>query len=176
VYDVGTGADTTYNYDTTSGQLTHRDFPTVSSHWIRTAYSYDAAGRLEYETVTNESGGTTDLYKTPVAATFSRRTARRLKPPLPPAGEYVREVQRTEQTYSGGWVNDNRLTYCSGDFQSPNRSAAKAAATGGCSTSSARIGAGGRGSASTTSRRPTTRTATGRRTPRTSPAAPRTTA
>jgi YD repeat-containing protein len=50
--------------------MTHRDFPTVSSHWIRTAYSYDAAGRLEYETVTNENGGTTDLYKTPVAATL----------------------------------------------------------------------------------------------------------
>jgi YD repeat-containing protein len=70
VYDAGTGADTTYTYDTTTGQLTHRDFPTVSSHWIRTAYSYDAAGRLEYETVTNENGGTTDLYKTPVAATL----------------------------------------------------------------------------------------------------------
>jgi hypothetical protein len=81
VYDAGTGADTTYSYDTTSGQLTQRDFPTVSSRWIRTAYSYDAARRLEFGGTGALAGGrsvgggacsmdcgTTDLYKTPVAA------------------------------------------------------------------------------------------------------------
>jgi YD repeat-containing protein len=31
-------------------RLTRRDFPTVSSQNVRTAYSYDSAGRLEYET------------------------------------------------------------------------------------------------------------------------------
>jgi len=51
----------------TSGKLTRRDFPTNSSQNIRTAYSYDSAGRLEYETVTREAGGTTNLNKTQYA-------------------------------------------------------------------------------------------------------------
>jgi hypothetical protein len=51
VYDAGTPADTTYTYDTTTGEPLHRDFPAAAAHWIRTAYSYDSAGRLEYQTV-----------------------------------------------------------------------------------------------------------------------------
>jgi YD repeat-containing protein len=98
VYDAGTPADTTYTYDTTTGELLHRDFPTVASHWIRTAYSYDSAGRLEYQTVTNENGGTTNLYRTQYGYSY-------------PSGQYVQQTVRTEQTYSGGWVDDNRVTY-----------------------------------------------------------------
>jgi YD repeat-containing protein len=98
VYDAGTPADTTYTYDTTSGELLQRDFPTVAAHWIRTAYSYDSAGRLEYQTVTNENGGTTNLNRTQYGYSY-------------PSGQYVQQTVRTEQTYSGGWVDDNRVTY-----------------------------------------------------------------
>ena len=60
VYDAGNAADTDYTYNTTSGQLTQRNNPVVSSANIRTSYAYDAAGRLGNETVTREAGGTTN--------------------------------------------------------------------------------------------------------------------
>ena len=46
--------------------------------------------------MTKENGGTVNLYKTQYAYSY-------------PSGQYVQQTQRTEQTYSGGWVNDNRL-------------------------------------------------------------------
>jgi hypothetical protein len=96
VYDAGTPADTTYTYDTTTGELLRRDFPTNGGNHIRTTYSYDGAGRLEYETITREAMSTTNLYRTQYAYNWLT---------------YGNEVVRTEQTYSGGWVNDNELTY-----------------------------------------------------------------
>jgi len=87
IYDNGTAEDTDYTYSTTSGKLTQRDFPTVSSQNIRTSYSYDSAGRLQYETVTKETGSTTNLYRTGYAYSYLT---------------YGRQVVRTEQDYSGG--------------------------------------------------------------------------
>ena len=101
VYDAGSSARTSYTYSSTSGKLTQRDFPTVSSQNIRTTYSYDSAGRLEYETITRESGGTTNLYKTQY--TYSWIAA---------ASGGGRQMERIEQVYSGGaWTNDNKVTY-----------------------------------------------------------------
>src|SRR5262249_41983441 len=97
IYDSGTGADTTYTYDTTTGQLLTRDFPTVSTHWIRTGYAYDSAGRLQYETVTKENGGHGGPYKT------------QYRHPVP-SGQEGGEGQRAEQALKPGWVNGNRLT------------------------------------------------------------------
>ncbi len=96
MYDAGSAADTDYTYNTTSGQLTQRNNPVVSSANVRTTYAYDAAGRLSGETVTREAGGTTNLYKTLYA--YSWLT-------------YGKQVIRTEQTYSGSWIDDNKLTY-----------------------------------------------------------------
>jgi YD repeat-containing protein len=48
VYDAGTASDTDYVYTTTTGRLTERHFPTVSSAYNKTAYSYDSYSRLEY--------------------------------------------------------------------------------------------------------------------------------
>ena len=68
---------------------------------MRTAYSYDGAGRLEYETVTREAGGTTNPYKTQYAYTW-----------IAAGSGGGRQLIRTEQAYSGGaWANDNKLTY-----------------------------------------------------------------
>jgi YD repeat-containing protein len=96
LYDGGTGAATTYGYDTTSGELLTRDFPVQSAQNIRTTYAYDAAGRLEYETITREGGGTTNLYRTQYG--YSNLS-------------YGQQTVRTEQAYSGSWVNEARLTY-----------------------------------------------------------------
>ena len=96
VYDAGTGAETSYSYHAGSGKLTQRDFPTESSQNIRTAYSYDTAGRLQYETLTREGGGSTNLSRTGYAYSIS---------------SYHRQVVRTEQTYSGGWNDSWRVTY-----------------------------------------------------------------
>ena len=96
IYDAGSSADTTYTYSTSAGRLTERAFPTVSSAYVKTAYSYDAYGRLEYETVTRESGGTTNLYKTQYA--YSRLS-------------FGIQLERVEQGYSGGWVNANKTQY-----------------------------------------------------------------
>ena len=96
VYDAGTGAETSYIYEETSGKLRHRNFPEESSQYIHTAYSYDTAGRLQYETLTREGGGTTNLSRTGYAYSVS---------------SYHRQVVRTEQTYSGGWNDSFRITY-----------------------------------------------------------------
>jgi len=54
-YALPTGAATSYTYNTTSGKLTQRNLPESGRQNIRTSYSYDRAGRLEYETVTREA-------------------------------------------------------------------------------------------------------------------------
>ena len=46
VYDAGSAEDTDYTYSTTSGKLTQRNNPVVSSANVRTTYAYDAAGCL----------------------------------------------------------------------------------------------------------------------------------
>jgi len=76
--------------------LTQRNYPVVSSANIRTSYSYDSAGRLQYETVTKETGSTTNLYRTGYAYSYLT---------------YGRQVVRTEQDYSGGWNDSWRVTY-----------------------------------------------------------------
>jgi len=97
VYDNGSSEDTAYTYSTTSGKLTQRDFPTVSSANVRTAYAYDSAGRLQYETVTRESGGSTNLYRTVYAYSYA---------------SYHRQVIRTEQEpLMAAWEDKNRVTY-----------------------------------------------------------------
>jgi hypothetical protein len=69
----------------------------VSSAYIKTAYSYDAYGRLEYETVTREAGGTTNLCQTQYA--YSRLA-------------FGTQLERIEQTYSGGaWANSYKTQY-----------------------------------------------------------------
>ena len=74
-----------------------RNFPTVSSENIRTSYSYDSAGRLEYETVTKETGSTTKLSRTQYSYSYL---------------SYGRQVVRTEQTdFVGTWVEVNHTTY-----------------------------------------------------------------
>ena len=69
---------------------------------IRTAYAYDTAGRLEYETYTRETGmGTTKLYRTVYAHSF-------------PSGTYHRQEVRTEQTWnaiSSQWDDSWKVTY-----------------------------------------------------------------
>ncbi len=60
VYENDIAADTTYTYSTSTGKLTRRDFPEESSRNIRTTYSYDSAGRLEYETVTQETASSSN--------------------------------------------------------------------------------------------------------------------
>ncbi|MCH7472226.1 hypothetical protein IIA79_04670 [bacterium] len=101
-YDAGSAEDTDYSYSTTSGKLTQRDFPTVSSNNIRTAYAYDTAGRLQYETYTRETGvGPTNLYRTVYAHSF-------------PSGTYHRQEVRTEQNWNGGasqWDDSWKATY-----------------------------------------------------------------
>jgi YD repeat-containing protein len=79
------------------GELTQRNFPTVSSANIRTTYSYDSAGRLQYETVTKETGSTTNMYKTGYSYSYL---------------SYGRQVVRTEQQYAvNNWQDSNRVTY-----------------------------------------------------------------
>jgi YD repeat-containing protein len=96
VFDAGSSADTIYTYSTSTGRLTERHFPTVSSQYVKTAYSYDAYGRLEYETVSREGGGTTNLYRTQYV--YSRIA-------------FGIQLERAEQTYSGGWVNADKTQY-----------------------------------------------------------------
>ncbi|UNM08208.1 MAG: RHS repeat protein [Planctomycetales bacterium] len=97
VYIAGTAESSTYAYDTTSGKETYRRFPTVSSAYIQTASSYDSAGRLQYETVSKETGSTTNMYRTSYSYSFLT---------------YGRQVVRTEQEYTlGTWLDKNRLTY-----------------------------------------------------------------
>ena len=99
VYDSATYADTDYTYSATTGKLTQRDFPEESSQHIRTSYSYDTAGRLEYETITREAGGTTNLTRTTYAQTYS-------------TGDHYSQQLRTEETGSGAsWINSSRTTY-----------------------------------------------------------------
>ena len=73
------------------GKLTQRNLPEESRQNIRTTNSYDSAGRLEYETVTREAAGTTNLYRTGYAYSYA---------------SYHRQVVRTEQNYDSGWVDD----------------------------------------------------------------------
>ena len=78
-------------------RLTRRDFPAVSSTNIRTSYSYDSAGRLEYETITREAGGTTNLTRTNYDYSFA---------------SYHRQIVRTEQEYQvATWANSDKTTY-----------------------------------------------------------------
>ena len=99
----GTSQTATYAYDTSTGRLSSRAFPTVSSAYVKTAYSYDAYGRLgkgwrarRPTPLTRESGGTTNLYKTQYA--YSRLS-------------FGIQLERVEQSYSGGWVNANKTQY-----------------------------------------------------------------
>ena len=99
VYDNGSYADTDYTYSATTGKLTQRDFPEESSQHIRTSYSYDSAGRLQYETVTREAAGSTNLSRTTYAQTYS-------------TGDHYSQQLRTEETGSGAsWINSSRTTY-----------------------------------------------------------------
>jgi YD repeat-containing protein len=101
IYVAGTPETTSYTYNTTSGKLTQRNLPAASGSNIRTTYAYDGAGRLEYETVTRESGGgTTNLYRTSYAYTY-----------IAAGSGGGRSLLRTEETYSGGWVNSNKVNY-----------------------------------------------------------------
>ena len=62
----------------------------------RAAHSI-SAGRLEYETITREAGGTTNLTRTQYAYSFAT---------------YHRQVVRTEQEYQvAAWVNADKVTY-----------------------------------------------------------------
>ena len=79
------------------GELTQRNFPTVSSTNVRTSYSYDSAGRLEYETVTKETGSTTNMYRTNYSYSYLT---------------YGRQVVRLEEQYAvNNWQSSNRVTY-----------------------------------------------------------------
>ena len=110
-YDAGTGSDTDYSYNTTSGKLSYRDYPTVSSTNIRTTYSYDSAGRLQYETVTRETGSTTNLYRTGYAYSYP---------------SYHRQVVRTEQEpLMAAWEDKNRVTYKYDGMERSNESQAR---------------------------------------------------
>jgi YD repeat-containing protein len=101
IYVAGTAETTSYTYDTNSGKLTQRNLPTVSAANLRTTYAYDSAGRLEFETITKETGGgATNLYRTQYAYAF-----------IAAGSGGGRSLTRTEQTYSGGWVNDNKVLY-----------------------------------------------------------------
>ncbi|MBN2082526.1 hypothetical protein JW859_10025 [bacterium] len=51
---------------------------------------------MQYETVTRETGSTTNLYRTGYAYSYV---------------SYHRQVIRTEQNYNSGWVDDFRVTY-----------------------------------------------------------------
>ena len=105
VYDSAAYADTDYTYSATTGKLTQRDFPEESSQHIRTTYSYDTAGRLQYETVTREAAGSTNLSRTTYAQSYST------------GGHYSQQI-RTEETGSGAnWIlirpdNDLLITSC----------------------------------------------------------------
>ncbi|UNM07828.1 MAG: RHS repeat protein [Planctomycetales bacterium] len=97
VYAGGSAESTTYTYDTSSGELTQRNFPTVSSANIRSTYSYDSAGKLQYETLTKETGSTTNMYRTVYSSS---------------ALTYGNQVVRTEQQYQlGTWLDQSRVTY-----------------------------------------------------------------
>jgi YD repeat-containing protein len=101
VYDAGTGADTSYIYDATSGKLTQRDFPAASGQNLRTAYSYDTAGRLQYETlqrVNHNSIPPSTVNLTRAAYVYD-------------IGTYQRRTTREEQVYSGGWQPSWRMRY-----------------------------------------------------------------
>lgn len=79
--------------------LVDTDFPTESSQHIRTAYSYDAAGRLSCQTVTREAGGTTNLNRTNYTYVYST------------AGHNRQLVQEEQQGGMGGWINSSQVTY-----------------------------------------------------------------